>query len=258
MANAIEVTDLSKSFRTPALTKKNSQLIPALSHLNLEVSQGECFALLGPNGAGKTTLIKILSTLIWPDEGEVKIAGYDLKEQQGLIKSKIGLVTSEERSFYWRLSGRENLQFFARFSNLSPALAGVRIKELAELFGIAQQLDNRFAGYSAGTKQKMAILRSLLHQPQVLLIDEPTKSLDPSGARNLRTFIKEELVLKQKKTVFFTTHQTEEAEMIAQRIAIMDKGSIEALGTLEQLRRLTALPSASLYQIFAKLTDTHF
>ncbi|MFH1783725.1 MAG: ABC transporter ATP-binding protein [bacterium] len=256
MRNAIEIKNLSKTFIPSGLPWEKKKAVSALCNLNLEVKEGECFALLGPNGAGKTTLIKILCSLILPDKGEVKIAGHDLNTQDELLKSKIGLVTGEERSFYWRLTGRQNLEFFAAFYNLPPLLIKARIDELAELLGITKQLDNRLQEYSTGTKQKVGIARSLLHDPPILLIDELTKNLDPSSGRNLRNFIKEELVAVQKKTVFFSTHQIPEAETLSDRIAIMKNGSIKACGTLGELRESTHSPKASLYDIFAKVTNS--
>jgi len=255
MLNAIEVINVSKSFATSRLPWQKKKVTVALRNVNLEAKEGECFALLGPNGAGKTTLIKILCSLIVPDKGDVKIAGYNLKSHEELAKSQIGLVTGEERSFYWRLTGRQNLQFFASFYNIPSQLAKTRISELAELLNIAEHLDKRFQEYSTGIKQMMAVTRGLLNDPSVLLIDEPTKSLDPNMAQNLRTFIKDELVAKDRKTVFFATHQIPEAESISNRIAIMDKGNIKSCGTLEELRRHSRSSGDSLYEIFAKLTN---
>lgn len=255
MLNAIEVINVSKSFATSRLPWQKRKVTFALRNVNLEAKEGECFALLGPNGAGKTTLIKILCSLIVPDKGDVKIAGYHLKSHEELAKSQIGLVTGEERSFYWRLTGRQNLEFFASFYNIPSQLAKTRISELAKLLNIAEHLDKRFQEYSTGIKQMMAVTRGLLNDPSVLLIDEPTKSLDPNMAQNLRTFIKDELVAKERKTVFFATHQIPEAESISNRIAIMDKGNIKSCGTLEELRRHSRSSGDSLYEIFAELTN---
>ena len=227
----------------------------SIREFSILVKEGECFALLGPNGAGKTTLIKILNALIVPDEGEVKINNYNLQSHEELAKSQTGLVTGEERSFYWRLTGRQNLEFFASFYDIPSRPAKRRVNELAELLNITEHLDNRFQEYSTGTKQAMAIVRSLLNDPSVLLFDEPTKSLDPNMAQNLRTFIKDELVAKERKTVFFSTHQIPEAESISNRIAIMDEGQIKACGTLEEFRRISSSSGDSLYEIFAELTS---
>lgn len=240
MDNAIEIINVSKCFLASR---------PVLSHLSLEVKAGECFAVLGPNGAGKTTLLRILASLILPDEGQINIAGYDLKSQEQLVKSKIGLVTGEERSFYWRLTGRQNLEFFAAFYNLPPSLAKKRIVQLAERLGIAAFLNQRIKEYSTGIKQKAAIIRSLLSDPPILLIDEPTKSLDPMATQDLREFLKA-LSVKQGKTIFFSTHQISEAEFLADRLAILDKGCIKACGTVSAL----CGHSTSLYEIFTRST----
>ena len=190
-----------------------------------------------------------------PDEGEVKINSYSLQSHEELAKSQTGLVTGEERSFYWRLTGRQNLEFFASFYDIPSRPAKRRVGELAELLNITEHLDNRFQEYSTGTKQAMAIVRSLLNDPSVLLFDEPTKSLDPNMAQNLRTFIKDELVAKERKTVFFSTHQIPEAQSISNRIAIMNEGQIKACGTLEELMRISSSSGDSLYKLFAELTN---
>jgi len=253
MRNAVEIKNVSKHFPVSRVPWYKNKVTLALSHINLEVKEGECFAFLGPNGAGKTTLIKTLCSIILPDEGEINIAGYNLQSQEEIAKSKIGLVTGEERSFYWRLTGRQNLEFFACFYDVPSLTAQNRIDRLAEHLGIYAQLDKRFQEYSTGTKQKVAIIRGLLNDPAILLIDEPTKSLDPAAAQDLRRFVKE-LVAKQRKTILFTTHQINEAEILSDRVAIIDKGLIKAAGTISELGKAISCPNASLYEIFTQLT----
>ncbi|MFH1776551.1 MAG: ABC transporter ATP-binding protein [Candidatus Omnitrophota bacterium] len=247
MQNVIEIINLSKNFTVVGYPWQKKKFVSALTNVSLAVKRGECFALLGPNGAGKTTLLRILSTLILPNSGSALVCGCRTGEDDTKIKSKIGIVTAEERSFYWRLTGRQNLEFFAAMYDLkNPAQ---RIEELFLLFKI-DYADNRFSSYSAGMKHKFALMRGLLHNPPLLLLDEPTKSLDPTGAEELRNFIKEELVTCQGKTVFFTTHQIYEAEKIAGRIAIMDKGRIKACGTQEELKKIMNSPNVSLYEVY--------
>jgi len=235
MAFSIEIVSLKKEFY-PAksffallnpLYKQKPVL--ALDNINLQIKSGELFGLLGPNGAGKSTLIKILSCLVLPTEGKAKVAGYDIHKDEEKVKASIGLINGDERSFYWRLTGRQNLQFFASLYNLSSDQAKTRIKELLNFLEIDDP-DKRFQEYSTGIKQRLSIARSLLHDPQVLFMDEPTKSLDPLAAQKLRKFIKEKLVCRQAKTILFSTHNLEEAVYLADRLAIMHKGRIKACG----------------------------
>ena len=184
----------------------------ALKDINIRVNKGELFGLLGPNGAGKTTLIKILSGLILPNQGNAYVSGYDLARDGKQARRVVGYVVSEERSFYWRLTGRQNLKFFAILNNLSLSEAKYRIDEVIALTGLDDAADRMFKDYSSGMKQKLAIARGLITHPQILLMDEPTKSLDPLAAMNLRRLIKENIVGENKKTVFLATHNLSEAE----------------------------------------------
>ncbi|MGD9015601.1 MAG: ABC transporter ATP-binding protein, partial [Candidatus Omnitrophota bacterium] len=212
--------------------------------------------ILGPNGAGKTTLLKILSTLILPDKGTIRVKGFSVGRDDEKIKSLIGLVTSGERSFYWRLSGRQNLEFFAAMSGLSKKAAKLKMQELFSMFRIDYlDQDKRFDAYSTGIKQKFALIRALLSDPELLLFDEPTKSLDYKTASDFRDFIKQDLVKRQGKTVIFTTHQMDEAVDFAQQFMILHQGRIFALGTLEELKTRVNNPNATLGEIFIKLTQ---
>ncbi len=259
MSYAIETVNLTKYFTptpgiksllAPSLRKR--EVIRAVEEVNIQVKGGEIFGLLGPNGAGKTTLLKLLSTLILPTKGTAYINGYQIAKDDEKIKSSIGLVTGEERSFYWRLTGRQNLEFFAALYNLFRDQTKIRIEELLNLLEI-EKPDKRFQEYSTGMKQRMALARCLLSDPPILLMDEPTKSLDPLTAKNLRVFIKKELVKRRKKTLLFTTHHLGEVKDLCDRIAIMDQGRIKAWGNLDELRRKVNAPEATLEELFSKL-----
>jgi ABC-2 type transport system ATP-binding protein len=226
----------------------------ALEDISFSLKKGLMLAILGPNGAGKTTLLKIISTLILPDKGKVSVNSYQLGKYDDKIKSSLGLILDEERSFYWRLTGRQNLEFFACLYGLNKKNAGTRIAELLTLFQV-DYADKRFDSYSTGMKKCFALMRGILHNPQLLLFDEPTKSLDYVSAYNLRNFIKEILVKTQRKTVLFTTHQMDEALDFADLFMILDKGRLCAFGTLEELRKKMNDPIATLGQIFRKLTQ---
>src|SRR5262249_45820917 len=172
-----------------------------LDGVSFDVHQGEIFGLLGPNGAGKTTLLKVLSCLVSPTSGSAFVQGSDIAVAEHRVKTSIGLVTSDERSFYWRLSGRENLHFFAALYNLPRPDIRRRCQGLLEKVELLKHADQPFMEYSTGTKQRLAIARALLHDPPVLFMDEPTRSLDPTAAKHLREFVVSTLNRKEGKTV---------------------------------------------------------
>lgn len=229
MLPTIELHNISKTysqrtwktllFRKPRHTK-------ALDNVSLTVNKGEIMGLLGPNGAGKTTLIKILATLISPDTGEGNIAGLSLNEQTLAIRNKIGLVNTNDRTFYWRLSGWDNLEFFATLYNLSGAFKTRRINEVLELTEMTDKAKSQFMAYSAGQKQRLSIARALLAKPEVLLMDEATTSLDPISTRRILDFTRETLIKKEKTTIVWCTHNLHEAEDICDKLAILHKGRI--------------------------------
>ncbi|MBA7643576.1 Daunorubicin/doxorubicin resistance ATP-binding protein DrrA [subsurface metagenome] len=243
MAYAIETVGLIKNFprrrglRQIARHPLCKDTITALNGVDLQVEEGELFGILGPNGAGKTTLIKLLSTLILPDAGEAWVNGYSIFHDEENIKRSIGLVTGEERSFYWRLSGRRNLEFFATLHNMSPFQAQKRINAILEILELQEKANDLFYTYSTGMKQELSLARGLINDPQILFVDEPTKSLDPVAAQNIRKLIREKLVKEQGKTVFLATHNLEEAQQMCDRLAILDRGRILSLGTPSEIRK---------------------
>jgi ABC-2 type transport system ATP-binding protein len=239
---AINTVSLTKHFpRTSRyrdlLPFGKRQFVTAVSDVDLKIEEGEFFGLLGPNGAGKTTLIKLLCCLVIPSSGMAQIFGHDILKEEQAVKNLLGLVSSEERSFFWRLTGRENLQFFASLYHLSGLPAKRRIDELLEMVGLSDEGDIRFQNYSTGMRQKLAIARGLLSQPQVLFVDEPTRSLDPVSAKAVRCFLKEK-VAGEGKTVVLATHNLNEAEELCDRLAIINHGRVNALGTVQELRSL--------------------
>lgn len=239
---AIEIRSLYKEFfESQSLLntivhpfrKRNRKIV--LNSVDLEIKNNELFCLIGPNGAGKTTLIKILCTLILPTSGSALVNGHDIVKDGKNVRSSIGFVSGEERSFFWRLSGIENLRFFAVLNNIPSRQISQEINRVMDIAGIDEP-EKRFQEYSAGARQRLAIARALLREPDILFMDEPTKSLDPLISVTFRKFIKEELVSRHKKTVFFTTHQLEEAKTLADRLAILHQGEIRGVGTLKELR----------------------
>jgi ABC-2 type transport system ATP-binding protein len=228
---------------------RDRQDITALDGVDLAVRRGEVFGLVGPNGAGKTTLIKVLCALILPTAGHARVNGYDLGQEQA-IKASVGLVAGDERSFHWRLSGRDNLIFFGRLHGLERRRAARRAEELLIQVGLAEVADRRFQTYSAGMRQRLAIARGMLHTPAILFMDEPTLSLDPIATRRIHELIREDLVGRQGTTVFLATHRLDEATVLCERVAILDRGRIRASGTLGELRRL--LRSGQRYEVVVR------
>jgi len=263
MTYAVETFGLTKEFiptkgfyHVVSNPFRKGEPILAVDNVTLQIKRGEIFSIAGPNGAGKTTLMKILSCLITPSRGNANVAGYNILKEDNAVKSSIGLISGDERSFYWRLTLKQNLYFFAALYNISAAQTRIKIAELAPLLEIESYLDRRFQECSTGVKQKLAIMRSLLNDPQVLFMDEPTKSLDTTTVKSLKNFIKEKLVRQQGRTVFFSSHNLNEVESFADRIAIMHKGQIRACGTLEDLCDKINSPLARLANIYDKIINT--
>jgi len=200
------------------------------------VNKAEIMGLLGPNGAGKTTFIKILATLIEPDKGRVFVGGYDVLRFPSRVRRIIGLVNTNERSFYWRLTGRQNLDFFASLYGHEGKKKRMRIDEALETVGLSALADWRFHSYSTGQRQRLAIARALLSDARLVLFDEPASSLDPLAASELIRFTRERLVGEKGMTVIWCTHNLAEAEMVSDRIAFMDKGRIVMCGALDEIR----------------------
>lgn len=248
----LKVANITKNF-IPTISLNRGPVVRALNDVSFALSKGSVLAILGPNGAGKTTLLKILSTLIMPDAGTATINGFRLGKDDDMIKGSIGLVTSSERGFYPRLTGRQNMEFFASLYGFNGKRAAARTDELYRLFKVDYH-NKRFDSYSTGMQQNFALMRALIHEPELLLLDEPTKSLDYTAALVLRNFIKERLVKEQEKTVIFTTHHMDEAIDFADLFMILHKGRIYAFGTLAELRASANMPSAGLGDIFVRLT----
>ncbi|MEO0082876.1 MAG: ABC transporter ATP-binding protein [candidate division WOR-3 bacterium] len=233
--NAIEVKDVVKKFKRGKGLKKRE--IFAVDKANFTISDGELFGLLGPNGAGKTTLVRCIATLLIPDEGSIKIYGKDILAHSLLCRQQIGLVTSGERSLYWKLSARDNLKFFAALYGLDNKERDKRIDYLMELLELKDVQYERVEKYSSGMKQKISLARALIHDPQILLLDEPTLGLDPQFSRFIRNFIKNTLNKEQKKTVLLTTHYMDEADELCERIAFINYGKIIDIKTPYEYKR---------------------
>jgi ABC-2 type transport system ATP-binding protein len=234
---AIQTDNLTKTFEPPRGWRRlaRHQGTTAVNDVSLTVESGELFGLLGPNGAGKTTLVKILCTLILPSSGTATVGGHSLA-QSGQIRQKVGLVVTDERSFYWRLSARQNLKFFATLYGLRGPQVDERVRTVLEAVDLVDQAEKSFSGSSSGMKQRLAIARSLLHMRERLFVDEPSRSLDPVATLRLHDLIGN-LVQQHEITVFLITHDLLEAEKLCQRVAVMDRGRIQVIGRPADLRR---------------------
>ncbi len=209
--------------------KKRFSSLEVLRGVTLDVRRGEAFALLGPNGAGKTTLIRIVATLLRQDEGEVRVAGYDVREEAQEVRRRIGVV-SHNPFLYEELTARENLEFYARAYDVEQS----RVDEMLEKVNLVEREDNPVSTFSRGMKQRLSIARALLHSPEVLLLDEPTTGLDLKGRQDFYTLLEE--LLGEGATLLMTTHHMDEAERLCTRGAVLHSGSVVAQGTLSELK----------------------
>ncbi len=233
---AIQACSLSKVFKTKVgLWKIKSKSTTAVEDLSFEVERGELFGLLGPNGAGKTTTVKMLTTLLLPSRGTAKILGLDVIEQTAEVRRHIGFAFSGSRGLYNRLTAIQNLSYFAELYALEPQVTKKRIWELLELVGLKGRGDDRVETYSSGMVQRLHLARALLHDPEVIFLDEPTVGIDPVGSRELRQTIKN--LISLKKTILLTTHYMAEAEELCHRIAIVNHGRIVVMDTPAALKK---------------------
>ncbi len=218
-----------------ALRGKKGPFVEALKGVDLKVREGEIFGLLGPNGAGKTTLIKILCTLVIHDEGDAYVLGFDVKKEPSKVLGSLQAVLPESRGFAWRLSGLQNLEFYALLYGLRRKEAEERISYLLGLTGLEERALDGYQRYSTGMQRKLLLCRALLRNSPILLFDEPTAGLDPNSAAEFRSML-QRLVRDEKKTVFLSTHNLFEAQGICSRIAIIDRGKITACDTPDNIR----------------------
>src|SRR5436190_20726581 len=233
---AIEAEELRRTYKTHTGTvRRKAKEIEAVRGISFAVEPGELFGLLGPNGAGKTTTIKMLITLLIPTGGSARVLGLDVVRDAHEVRKRIGYVFGGERGVYERLSGYDNLRYFAELYGVPAREQKRRIEELLDLVGLKGREHERAEGYSRGMKQRLHVARGLLHDPEVLFLDEPTIGLDPVGARELRSTIA--TLTAAGKTVLLTTHYMFEADALCDRIAVISKGSIVAEGTPDDLKR---------------------
>jgi ABC-2 type transport system ATP-binding protein len=233
--NAIEVSHLRRTFKSNiGVIKRTTKEIVAVDDVSFEIQEGELFGLLGPNGAGKTTTVKMLTTLLIPTSGTASVKGFDVVAQAEEVRRRIGFIFGGERGLYWRLSGVDNLRYFASLYSIDPDVTKKRIPYLLEMVGLNGRGDEKVQGYSRGMKQRLHVARTLLHDPAVLFLDEPTLGLDPVGAREFRQVILN--LQSEQKTILLTTHYMFEADALCDRIAVINHGCIIALDTPDGLK----------------------
>ncbi|MFN2241171.1 MAG: ABC transporter ATP-binding protein [Anaerolineae bacterium] len=238
---AIEVHELTRDYNG----------LRAVDSITFNVETGEIFGFLGPNGAGKTTAIKVLTGQLRPTSGTARVAGCDVVQERQRLKPKIGVVF-EYQNLYERLSARDNLVFAARLYGVSKG----RADQVLAQVGLTERARDRIKNYSNGMKQRLLIARALLHEPEVLFLDEPTRGLDPNVARDIRAIIT--ALSRQGVTVFLTTHYMEEADQLSDRVAIIDRGRIVALDTPAQLKAIHGEgEKTTLEDVFVKLTGRY-
>lgn len=260
MRVAVSINQLSKTYPVPLarfkqfLRRRVKPPIEALRDVSFDVREGEIFGLIGRNGAGKTTLAKIVATLVQPTSGTVTVHGFDSVKDDEKVRAQVGLATAEERSFYWRLTVEQNLMFFSRLYGLSDKAARRCIKELLEQLELEELSKRRFGELSTGNKQRMALARALISNPPVLLLDEPTRSLDPLAAARLRSLIKNLSTRETPVSILLTSHNLDEVEELCARVTIISRGQIRAVDTPKNLRRAN-MPSERLH-ITARGIDT--
>src|SRR5438128_3495980 len=247
--SVIEAENLVRTYRTSTGTIRRKSLeVEAVRGVSFQVGEGELFGLLGPNGAGKTTTIKMLITLLIPTAGTARVLGYDVVKDAREVRKRIGYVFGGERGVYERLSGYDNLRYLAELYGGPGKVQKQRIEELLELVGLKGREHERTEGYSRGMKQRLHVARGLLHDPEVLFLDEPTIGLDPVGARELRATIAS--LTTAGKTILLTTHYMFEADALCDRIAVISKGRIVAEGTPGQLKSRVESGSVTEVEVY--------
>ena len=238
MFRPVKTLNLSKTYQAKqrqGLFKATYKEVEALKNVSLEINAAEIFGLLGPNGAGKTTLIKCLTTLLLPSSGQAWINGHELTKEDNAVRASVGCMLMGERSLYWKLTGRENLEFFGALYHLPPAARKRQAQQIIDRLNLGEIADRPVETYSSGQKMKLAFGKALINDAPLLVLDEPTNTLDLPSARELRAIVRE-LNRDQGKTIIYTTHIMAEAETLCDRVAIIDRGQVIALGSVPDLK----------------------
>lgn len=235
----IIVKDLRKKFKN----------FDAVKGISFEAKEGQVLGILGENGAGKTTTLRMLATMLKPTEGTAEVNGFDLIKEPEKVRGEIGILFGGEVGIYDRLTARENIRYFAELNNMKKGLINERIDELSNMLDMSEYIDKRVGKFSRGMKQKVAIARAIVHNPRVMLFDEPTTGLDVTATRIVHEFI--ETCCREGKTIAFSSHSMSEVEKLCDRVVIMHKGEIVAEGTIPGLKE--HFENDDLEEVFMKL-----
>lgn len=243
----ISVCDVTMRFPIPKRYRewvlhplRPRRVVTALEHVSVEIRTGDRIAVMGPNGAGKTTLLKLIGGLLFPSEGEIRVKGLSTLHHNADARKSVGFVFNEERSFYWRLTGVQNLEFFGALDNLPRGVLQQRIGELMHLVGLERATDQMVSGYSSGMKQRLALARVLLSDPHVLILDEPTRALDPVASEKMGNLILTDIHRATRKTLLIATHGADEAVTLCNKLMVIDGGCIRAFLNLADLNNNAA------------------
>lgn len=237
VTSPVIVENLCKTYSVSerkGLFRSEKRCVVALRDVTLEVRPGEIFGLLGPNGAGKTTLIKVITTLLIPTSGEAWVNGFNVQRDEDKVRASVGCMLMGERGLYWKLTGRENLEYFGALYHLSSAMRRRHAVETLDLLDLGDIADRTVETYSSGQKMKLAFGKALINDAPLLVLDEPTNTLDLPSASELRLIVRR--LNAEGKTVIYTTHIMAEAETLCDRVAIIDHGQLLALGTVKDLK----------------------
>ena len=232
--NAVTTKDLRRVYKS----RDSNPDVVALDAVSMDIEEGEVHGLLGPNGAGKTTLVKVLSTVLLPTAGSASVLGHDVVRETSAVRPLIGIVLGGDRGLYWRLTGRENLEYWAALYNVPSSAAKRRISELLGMVGLADRADYLVEGYSRGMRQRLHLARGLVGGARVIFLDEPTAGMDPVASREFRRLV--ESLRSEGRTVLLTTHDMAEAEAVCDRVTLIDKGKVLAVEIPRSLSRLVA------------------
>ena len=224
---------ITKRYREWVLAPlRQRESFTALRHTTLEIQSGNRVAVMGPNGAGKTTLLKLIGGLLFPTEGEVVVNGFSTLNRNASARKSVGFVFNEERSFFWRLSGLQNLEFFAALDNLSGTGLDDRIRYLISLVGLEDSANKVVSGYSSGMKQRLALARVLIAEPDILILDEPTRALDPLACDEMVELLPADIHQSSNKTLLIATHRPEEAMALCNKVMVIDGGRLKGFDSI--------------------------
>ncbi len=232
--NAVATNDLRRVYKS----RDSNPDVVALDGVSMDIEEGEVHGLLGPNGAGKTTLVKVLSTVLLPTAGSASVLGHDVVRETSAVRPLIGIVLGGDRGLYWRLTGRENLEYWAALYNVPASTAKRRVSELLDMVGLGDRADYLVEGYSRGMRQRLHLARGLVGDARVLFLDEPTAGMDPIASRQFRELI--DSLRSEGRTILLTTHNMAEAEAVCDRVTLIDRGNVIAVETPRSLGKLVA------------------